>query len=142
MLEYFIGAVYTLVSPVMDGIQLNDSYGLKNMKLWEQIKKIKNKFWIVVNILFIALMIYVIYDMYYYFDQWGSDAFPGKEYQSKEIYVQYSTLGVVIYLILFLTTVALQKKFPRICKFLLMTPLWLLGFGLISSILPEMSILD
>ena len=112
------------------------------MKFWEGIKKIKNKFWIVVNILFIALMIYIIYDMYYHFDKWGGDAFPEKEYQSKGVYVQYSIFGVIIYLILFLTTFALQRKFPRICKFLLMTPLWLLSLGLISSILREMNILD
>lgn len=45
------------------------------MKLWEQIKKIKNKFWIVMNILFIWLIIDSLYYMYYHFDMWGGSSF-------------------------------------------------------------------
>ena len=124
MLEYFIGAVYTLVSPVMDGIQLNDSYGLKNMKLWEQIKKIKNKFLIILYLLFLSLFMYDLYDMYYHFDKWGGDAFPWDHYQSKEAYALYSIKRQAVYLAIFIIGIISQNKHIWLGRILLMTPFW------------------
>ncbi len=112
------------------------------MKLWEQIKKIKNKFWIVMNILFIWLIIDSLYYMYYHFDMWGGQAFPWKHYQSKEAYVTRSFIDITCYSIAFLVGLLTQNKFPRVSKFLLMAPLWLLCAGIIMSILNEMGYIE
>ncbi len=107
------------------------------MQLWERIKKIKNKFWIVVNILFIWLIIDSLYDMYYHFDMWGGDAFPLKHYQSKEAYATKSFIDIAFYSIIFVIGLLTQNKFPRISKFLLMVPLWALLIGFLFMVLSE-----
>ncbi len=94
------------------------------MKLWERIKKIKNKFWIVLYILFLLLLMYDLYDMYFHFDKWGSDSFPWDRYKSRGAYVLYSIKRQAFYLAVFITGIAIQNKYIWLGRILLMAPVW------------------
>lgn len=94
------------------------------MKLWERIKKIKNIFWIILYILFLLLITFDLYDMYFYFDMWGGDAFPWKEYKSKEAYAVRSLKYIALYSSIFAAGIIVQKKHLWLGRILLMTPVW------------------
>lgn len=105
--------------------------------MWQSLKSLKNKFWILLSLANIILFTHDAIYMYYNFNYWGAEGFP-EHYANKETYIANTVPQIIFFVALLIWGISWQNKHPKTAKFLLMIPLYFFVFGFFHTILQEL----
>lgn len=104
--------------------------------MWQSLKSLKNKFWILLSLANIILFTHDAIYMYYNFNYWGAEGFP-EHYANKETYIANTIPQIIFFVVLIILGIRWQDKHPKLSKFLLMLPLYIFIFGFLYAIMKE-----